>query len=87
MKLSIQPQLVYRDGQPSAVILDIPTFEAMLDAIEDLEDIESLQQAIREPMDRDALDTYIQQVRNDNEQEGRRAVLPGADHAAGEAAA
>lgn len=40
--LSIKPQIIIRDGKPSAVILGISRYEALLEAIEDKQDLAEL---------------------------------------------
>lgn len=40
--ISTKPQIIVRNGKPSAVILDISKYEALLEAIEDKEDLAEL---------------------------------------------
>ena len=37
------PQIVLRDGKPTAVILDIDKYQELLERLEDLEDLQTLQ--------------------------------------------
>ncbi len=45
-----QPELIYRDGEPVAVILDIRRYEEMLECLEDLEDLQMLRQMRERPL-------------------------------------
>jgi len=38
------PELVLRDGRPSAVILDIDEYQEMLERLEDVEDLKMLEE-------------------------------------------
>lgn len=38
------PEVVLRDGQPAAVILDIEEYQEMLERLEDLDDLEMLRE-------------------------------------------
>lgn len=40
--ISTKPQIIIRNGKPSAVILDISKYEELLEAIEDKEDLAEL---------------------------------------------
>jgi hypothetical protein len=54
-----EPEIVYRKGRPSAVLLDIKEYEALLERLEDLHDIEVLQQRKKDaPTYRD-FDEYL----------------------------
>jgi PHD/YefM family antitoxin component YafN of YafNO toxin-antitoxin module len=41
------PEIVLRDGQPAAVILDIDEYQDMLERLEDLDDLEMLKQGLK----------------------------------------
>lgn len=45
-------QIVYQDGQPSAVILDMRDYIEMLERLEDLEDLEMLNEMRSKPLDK-----------------------------------
>ena len=50
MKAALErPEIVLRNGKPSAVILDIDTYKEMLERIEDAEDLAWLRNARRQP--------------------------------------
>lgn len=44
------PDIVFRDGQPAAVILDIDEYQDMLERLEDVSDLEMLKQMREEPL-------------------------------------
>jgi PHD/YefM family antitoxin component YafN of YafNO toxin-antitoxin module len=44
------PEIVLRDGQPAAVILDIEDYRDMLERLEDLGDLEMLRQMREKPL-------------------------------------
>jgi PHD/YefM family antitoxin component YafN of YafNO toxin-antitoxin module len=54
-----EPEIVYRKGRPTAVLLDIRDYEALLERLEDLHDLEILRQRRQEaPVYRD-FDEYL----------------------------
>jgi prevent-host-death family protein len=44
------PQIVLKNGKPSAVILDIDQYRELLDRLEDAEDVEELEKMRRRPL-------------------------------------
>jgi len=44
------PEIVLREGKPSAVILDIDEYRQMLERLEDLEDLNTLREMRRRPL-------------------------------------
>ena len=44
------PEIVLRDGQPAAVILDIEDYQDMLERLQDLDDLEILKQMREKPL-------------------------------------
>ena len=62
------PELVYRDGEPVSVILDIARYEAMLERLEDLDDLEALQKMRERPLSFRSLDEFLLE---------RSAIVPG----------
>jgi PHD/YefM family antitoxin component YafN of YafNO toxin-antitoxin module len=44
------PEIVLREGKPSAVILDIDEYRQMLERLEDLEDLNTLKEMRRRPL-------------------------------------
>ena len=53
------PELVLRDGQPTAVILDIGEYQDMLERLEDLDDLEVLKQLRERPPSFRRLDEFL----------------------------
>lgn len=54
------PQIVFRGGEPSAVILDIEVYQEMLEQLEDIEDIKMLTEMRKKPMSFRRLDDVLQ---------------------------
>jgi PHD/YefM family antitoxin component YafN of YafNO toxin-antitoxin module len=44
------PEIVLREGKPSAVILDIDDYREMLERLEDLEDLNTLKEMRKRPL-------------------------------------
>jgi hypothetical protein len=44
------PEIVFRDGQPAAVILDINEYQDMLERLEDVSDLEMLKEMRAKPL-------------------------------------
>jgi PHD/YefM family antitoxin component YafN of YafNO toxin-antitoxin module len=42
------PEVILRDGKPAAVILDIDEYREMLERLEDMEDLRTLQDFLKE---------------------------------------
>ena len=55
-----RPEIVLRDGEPSAVIVDIETYKEMLEQLEDIEDLEILERMRRKPLKFRKLDDFLQ---------------------------
>ena len=56
------PGIVLRDGQPTAVILDIDEYQDMLERPEDLDDLAVLKQLREEPPSFRKLDEFLAEV-------------------------
>jgi hypothetical protein len=54
-----EPQILYRNGRPSAVLLDIKTYEDLLRRAEDLHDLQELQRRRNEPQVYRSFDEYL----------------------------
>ncbi len=54
-------QIVYQDGQPSAVILDMRDYIEMLERLEDLEDLEMLNEMRKKPLEFRSLDKFMEE--------------------------
>ena len=55
------PEVVYREGKPRAVILDIEEYQEMLERLEDVEDLEMLERLRKEPLSFKPLDHFLQE--------------------------
>ena len=55
------PEVVYREGKPRAVILDIEEYEEMLERLEDLEDLKMLERVRRESISFKSLDEFLKE--------------------------
>ena len=61
MSRKSQPELVYRDGKPVAVILSIAAYEQMLEQLEDKDDLEALREMRKQPLQFRSLDAYLEE--------------------------
>lgn len=59
MKLLKEPEFVIRNGRPSAVILPIKDYEALLERAEDAEDARWLKERRKKPMSFRTLDAFL----------------------------
>jgi PHD/YefM family antitoxin component YafN of YafNO toxin-antitoxin module len=53
------PEIVLRDGQPAAVILDIEEYQEMLERLEDLDDLEMLKEMREKPLNFRELEDFL----------------------------
>ena len=53
------PDIVLRDGRPTAVILDIDEYQDMLERLEDLDDLEMLKEMRERPLNFRKLDNFL----------------------------
>ncbi|MBI4608507.1 MAG: type II toxin-antitoxin system Phd/YefM family antitoxin [Candidatus Rokubacteria bacterium] len=44
------PDIVFRNGKPAAVIVDIDRYQEMLERLEDIEDLKALKQMRKKPL-------------------------------------
>ncbi len=62
------PEVVFREGRPTAVILDISEYKEMLERLEDSEDLKMLEEMRKKPLKfrrlEDFLKEYSSGVRN-----------------------
>ena len=45
-----EPEVIYRNGKPAAVILDIKEYEELLERLEDTEDLRAVREMRRRPL-------------------------------------
>lgn len=55
------PEMVYKNGKPSAVIVDIEEYREMLERLEDAEDLAVLEEMRRKPMEFKRLDDFLKE--------------------------
>ena len=57
------PSVVYKDGKPTAVILDLEEYEELLEKIEDYEDLQALAEIRkRKPPEYVPLEDYLKEL-------------------------
>ena len=54
-------EFVYKNGKPTAVILDIEHYREMLEKLEDAEDLATLEEMRRKPMEFKRLDDFLKE--------------------------
>ncbi|MEE9295989.1 MAG: type II toxin-antitoxin system prevent-host-death family antitoxin [Phycisphaerae bacterium] len=54
-----KPQIVLRDGKPAVVIIDIDHYEDILERLEDLSDLKTLQAMRKKPLRFKTLDEFL----------------------------
>lgn len=55
------PQIVFRGGEPSAVILDIDVYQEILERLEDIEDLQMLARMREKPLSFRKLDSFLEE--------------------------
>jgi PHD/YefM family antitoxin component YafN of YafNO toxin-antitoxin module len=55
------PEIVLRDGKPTAVIVDIGEYQDMLERLEDIEDLKMLEQMRKTPLSFKSLDDFLKE--------------------------
>jgi PHD/YefM family antitoxin component YafN of YafNO toxin-antitoxin module len=55
------PEIVLREGKPSAVILDIDDYREMLERLEDLEDLNMLKEMRKRPLKFKKLEDFLKE--------------------------
>jgi PHD/YefM family antitoxin component YafN of YafNO toxin-antitoxin module len=53
------PEVILRDGKPSAVIIDIDEYREMLERLEDADDLRILEEMRRNPLKFKKLDDFL----------------------------
>ena len=56
-----QPELIYRNGEPVAVILDIRRYEEMLERLEDIDDLQMLREMREKPLRFRTLEEFLEE--------------------------
>ena len=55
------PEIVLKEGKPSAVILDIDDYREMLERLEDLEDLNTLKEMRKRPLKFRKLEDFLKE--------------------------
>lgn len=55
------PEVVIREGKPTAVILDIDEYREMLERLEDTEDLRMLEEMRKRPLKFKKLETFLKE--------------------------
>jgi PHD/YefM family antitoxin component YafN of YafNO toxin-antitoxin module len=58
-----KPEIVVRDGEPTAVILGIDEYRELLERVEDLEDLRALDKLRQRPLQFTTLDEFLRKQR------------------------
>jgi PHD/YefM family antitoxin component YafN of YafNO toxin-antitoxin module len=56
-----EPEIVIREGKPSAVILDIDEYQEMLERLEDMDDLRLLEKIREKPLKFRKLDEFLRE--------------------------
>ncbi len=56
-----EPQIVFRGGKPTAVILDIDVYQDLLERLEDVEDLQMLARMREKPLSFRKLDSFLKE--------------------------
>lgn len=55
------PGIIFREGRPSAVVLDIEDYREMLEKLEDVEDLKMLEKMRSKPLGFKKLEEYLEE--------------------------
>ena len=55
------PEIVFKEGKPTAVILDIEEYQEMLERLEDMEDLKMLADMRKKPLKFKNLDNFLKE--------------------------
>ncbi|MEO6697618.1 MAG: type II toxin-antitoxin system Phd/YefM family antitoxin [Gammaproteobacteria bacterium] len=59
------PEIVLRQGKPTAVILDIKDYQEMLERLDDADDLKMLQAMRKKPLKFSKLEDFLKERRSD----------------------
>lgn len=59
MKVKRNPEIVLRDGKPTAVIIDIAAYQEILERLEDVENLRLLEEMRRKPLKFRKLEDFL----------------------------
>ncbi|MEW5946351.1 MAG: type II toxin-antitoxin system Phd/YefM family antitoxin [bacterium] len=58
---SKSPDIIFRDGKPSAVVIDIDEYQEILERLEDSEDLKTLQEMRKKPLRFKKLEDFLKE--------------------------
>ena len=58
-----QPEIIFREGKPTAVILDIEAYQEMLERLEDAEDLKTLTELRQKPLKFERLEDFLKEYK------------------------
>jgi PHD/YefM family antitoxin component YafN of YafNO toxin-antitoxin module len=58
-----EPEIIFRGGKPTAVILDIDEYQEMLEPLEDIEDLEMLTQLRQKPLKFKKIEDFLEEYK------------------------
>ena len=61
IRKNLSPEIVFRDGRPIAVILDIIKYQEILERLEDIEDLKMLEEMRKKPLKFKKLNDFLQE--------------------------
>lgn len=61
----VEPELVVKNGKPTAVILDIDEYRDLLEKLEDREDLEFLEEMSKRKLEFTTLDEFLEEYNPD----------------------
>lgn len=56
-----EPEIVFREGKPTAVILDIEEYQEMLERLEDVKDLKILEDMRKKPLNFRSLEDFLKE--------------------------
>jgi PHD/YefM family antitoxin component YafN of YafNO toxin-antitoxin module len=56
-----RPEVIFREGRPAAVILEIAEYKEMLERLEDIEDLKALENMRKRPLKFESLNDFLKE--------------------------
>jgi len=57
------PEIIFRDGKPAAIILDIEEYQELLERLEDVEDLKMLERMRKKPQKFRKLEDFLKEYK------------------------
>ena len=57
------PEIIFKDGKPRAVILDIDEYQELLERLEDVDDLKMLQEMRQKPLTFRKLEEFLEEFK------------------------